>query len=141
AETPAPQAGSADAEAEKSLAEPVTIEIWTLQRHAHGAPRRHLGKPANPRDGALSGEGWQRRNRRPHDSGGAETGKAASARPAKPRGERPSRPDRPVSGERRVGPAAFASSEKRNRERQPDPDSPFAKLAALKAELEKKGKG
>ena len=26
-------------------------------------------------------------------------------------------------------------------ERQPDPDSPFAKLLALKAELEKKGKG
>jgi ATP-dependent RNA helicase SUPV3L1/SUV3 len=26
------------------------------------------------------------------------------------------------------------------RERQPDPDSPFAKLLVLKAELEKKGK-
>ena len=42
-------------------------------------------------------------------------------------------------GRRRQG-GAFAAPQKRERERQPDPDSPFAKLLALKAELEKKGK-
>ena len=42
---------------------------------------------------------------------------------------------------RRGGDRPFASSEQRApRERQPDPNSPFAKLLALKAELEGKGK-
>ena len=49
-------------------------------------------------------------------------------------------PGKPPRDDRR-GPrpsAGFAAPERR--ERQPDPDSPFAKLAALKAEMEKKGK-
>ncbi len=55
----------------------------------------------------------------------------------KPRfdGNRDRRPDR-GGGDR-----TFASTERpRGREKQPDPDSPFAKLLALKAQLENKGK-
>jgi hypothetical protein len=38
------------------------------------------------------------------------------------------------------GERTFASTERPARDKQPDPNSPFAKLLALKAELENKGK-
>jgi ATP-dependent RNA helicase SUPV3L1/SUV3 len=62
-------------------------------------------------------------------------------RPRGPRGDRPDRKDqRPDRRPNRGGePRVFASSEQAPRERrsrEPDPNSPFAKLAALKAQLE-----
>jgi len=48
------------------------------------------------------------------------------------RRERPERPDR--------GPPAAARFDRREREKAPDPNSPFAKLAALKAQLEAEAK-
>ncbi|MEF3365883.1 hypothetical protein V3H18_04975, partial [Methylocystis sp. 9N] len=73
-----------------------------------------------------------RRDYRPRPEGdGKERAPRAGA---KPRFE-----GRPPRDDARQGrPGGFVKAERR--EKQPDPDSPFAKLAALKAELEKKGK-
>jgi len=62
-------------------------------------------------------------------------------RPGRPRDGRPGRDDRKRSDPAQRGDKLFASTENRDkRERQPDPNSPFAKLLALKAELEGKTK-
>lgn len=112
------------------------IEIWTQQRPAHAPARRPAAshRPRAPQSvsGAASTEG-QRGSR--HDS------KQSSE------GARPHRKDKsafekrlPRGAENRTpqGGKAFTASPER-RDRPPDPNSPFAKLAALKAELEKKG--
>ncbi len=140
------------AEAEAALEPPAVIEVWGPQRHAHAGPRRHQGAPQRaPREGAEGERRPPRRDHRPRQPEGAAApadgaGQAAGGRPhfEKPRFDKPRfdkpRPDRGPREDRRGRPAGnFAPAEKR--ERQPDPDSPFAKLAALKAELEKKGKG
>ena len=59
----------------------------------------------------------------------------------RPRGDRPFGKGRPERNEQR-GDRTFASTERPSsaRDKQPDPNSPFAKLLALKAELESKGK-
>ncbi len=54
-------------------------------------------------------------------------------------GDRPFGKGRPERNEQGGG-RTFASAERPARDRQPDPNSPFAKLLALKAELENKGK-
>lgn len=156
AETPAPAAEAPTAGGEGAPAEgaeaaapeaPATIEVWAPVRHAHaGGPRRQQGaqQQRGPREGA---EGEQRRgprrDRPRQGERGTADGAAAEGTPSgKPRFDKP-RFDKPRGGaprdDRRGGrPGGYAPAEKR--ERQPDPDSPFAKLAALKAELEKKGK-
>lgn len=112
-------------------AAPEMIEIWRPQRQS--GPR---GREAGVRRGAREQGGAEdkrppRRDQRPPrpETPGKETRSAG-----KPRAE--GRPPRDDGRNRRPG--GFAPTERR--ERQPDPDSPFAKLAALKAELEKKGK-
>jgi len=59
----------------------------------------------------------------------------------RPRGDRPFGKGRPERNDQR-GDRTFASTERptSGRDKQPDPNSPFAKLLALKAELENKGK-
>ncbi|MDJ0449655.1 helicase-related protein [Methylocystis sp. JR02] len=124
---------------------PAMIEVWAPQRHAHAGPRRHQGAPQRgPREGGAEGERRPPRRDRPRQPEGAATAAESAPRPAgkphfdKPRFDKP-RPDRGPRDDRRGRPGGgFAAPERR--ERQPDPDSPFAKLAALKAELEKKGK-
>jgi ATP-dependent RNA helicase SUPV3L1/SUV3 len=140
----------ADALAEPATEEaPATIEIWAPQRHVHGGgPRRH-GPPQRREGGAEGDRRPPRRDRpRPAEAGAAspEGAPHPGARPHfdKPRFDKPrfdkNRPDRGgPRDDRRPRPAGGPPPEKRAR--QPDPDSPFAKLAALKAELEKKGKG
>jgi ATP-dependent RNA helicase SUPV3L1/SUV3 len=59
-------------------------------------------------------------------------------KPSGPRVERPAREGR--RNERRGDKIPYATTAKAERERLPDPDSPFAKLLALKAELESKAK-
>jgi ATP-dependent RNA helicase SUPV3L1/SUV3 len=155
----------AEAEAETSAAEPeapALIEVWTLQRHAHAGPRRRPqgGPPAARADGPAR-EGRPGRER----SGGPRRGPPGEGQQAERRegsGERGPRPDarkeagvRPGGGKPRPDHQQrqdhrphrdddrrrhFSGQEKREKERLPDPDSPFAKLLALKAELEKKGK-
>ena len=75
--------------------------------------------------GGRDGGGFRPRGPRPPDQ--------------KFRGPRPDRPDR--GGRDQRGERTFASTERPGgRDRAPDPNSPFAKLLALKAELEAKGK-
>jgi ATP-dependent RNA helicase SUPV3L1/SUV3 len=104
-------------------ATPETIEVW---RVAFNRPRREPRKArekrqaAHPRDAAAIGEPTHREPRRlrtPGPKPGGRHGKGETGRTDSPK-PRPHRPER-------------------SRERAVDPDSPFAKLAALKQELEK----
>ena len=154
--------------AEPVSAEPAPIEIWTLQRHVPQAPRRRQGGApgAGQEEGGRSARpaGERQRGPRPGQGGGGrrpEPGEGAQAehkpRPdarkesgfrsgGNPRGDKPRNDNprgdnnRPPRDDRRRGNGGFSTPEKRERERLPDPNSPFAKLLALKAELEKKGK-
>ena len=120
AETPAP--------ADASAASP---EAGTQE-----GPRRHgrHGRHDRPRDGS----------ERPREGRGERPREGRSERPRG--GDRPYRGDRPRDGQRpprsdrrddrREEGRVFATSQKARRDKEPDPDSPFAKLAALKAQLE-----
>jgi ATP-dependent RNA helicase SUPV3L1/SUV3 len=142
---------TAEAAEAAAPAEPATIEVWKPQRH-HGRRREHDQRPQRRPGGrgfpgrpqAAPGEG---------QAAEAQTGEGAPAqdRPhrregGKPRfeGRRDSRKfEGRFDGKRRDGQNGERPPhhEKRPpREKQADPDSPFAKLAALKAELEAKGK-
>ena len=110
-------------------AAPEAIEIWRPQRHAHSGPRgREGGAQRAARDQGADDKRPPRRDQRPRAEAPGKDGRP----PGKPRAD--GRPPRDDARPRRT----FSPPERR--ERQPDPDSPFAKLAALKAELEKKGK-
>jgi ATP-dependent RNA helicase SUPV3L1/SUV3 len=131
---------------------PELIEVWRPHRVNRGQrPERGKGRPQQARGDQKPTEG------QPATEGGAEgqkredrRGKFANFRregEGRPdnRGGRPphkggkGRPDR--NDQRRSGDRNFASTEKpAGRERQPDPNSPFAKLLALKGELEAKKK-
>lgn len=86
-----------------------------------GRPPRHGNRPQR------SGE--------PREGGDAERG----ARP--PRSDRPFRPRPEGEGQRGPRPERVQVHQDRRREKQADPDSPFAALAALKAKLESEKKG
>ncbi|MCQ4190681.1 helicase-related protein [Methylocystis suflitae] len=131
-EEPASEAAPAKA----APTEPESIEIWRPQRHVHSGPRPREAGAHRQAHGHAHGQGAEDKQQRPprrDQRSGNAPGK--EGRPSgKPRIE--GRPPRDDARPRRPG--GFAAPERR--ERQPDPDSPFAKLAALKAELEKKGK-
>lgn len=140
--------------AAETPAEPEMIEVWRQgRRHHEGGQARH-GRDARgsrhqerggrqergdrrPRHGETQGEqpAGERRPRqdRPQDRREAqgEGGRPQNRPPRGPgRGEerRGPRPDKRADGRREGGPE--------RREKQPDPNSPFAKLMALKAQLE-----
>jgi ATP-dependent RNA helicase SUPV3L1/SUV3 len=141
-------------------AEPIFIEVWRMgrqqfqrrtERPQKRQPRVFNITPRPPKEGA-DGEQRFRRDRRPapqtvEAGDGSNTAAAPAERPARPPDQRPRfkgkddrrRNDRPED-RRSARPSTF-STETRSRDRAPDPDSPFAKLAALKAELEKNKKG
>ncbi|GLK68535.1 helicase-related protein [Hansschlegelia plantiphila] len=109
--------GAADAQAAPRSAE----QRRERYRPAGGAPAREDRRPGG--EGRPGGQG------RPPRSGGG-------GRP-----ERGGRPDRPGGDRRGPQTAEFASTPAPKRaDRAPDPDSPFAKLAALKAQLEQAGR-
>jgi ATP-dependent RNA helicase SUPV3L1/SUV3 len=137
--------------AEGEAAEPVMIEVWSPagrqhQRREGGQRHRRGGQPAGekraPREWIIPQrperpqrpEG-EKREGRPKFEGGKPREGGGPRQDGKPRFEGRPRPDgrRDNRNDR-----SFASTEKRERDKQPDPDSPFAKLLALKAELEKK---
>jgi ATP-dependent RNA helicase SUPV3L1/SUV3 len=68
----------------------------------------------------------------------AKTAKGAAKPPRPPRKPRPDRPPREPRESR--GRPVFATSAKERRDKAPDPNSPFAKLAALKEQLEANAK-
>ncbi|KQP62124.1 helicase-related protein [Methylobacterium sp. Leaf112] len=151
-------ATSEGAEDEAAAAEIVTVEVWRLQRQQRSAPRQNRPRGGGrDRDGAANrapGEG--RPDQRRQAGAGASDGQGRP-RGGAPGGERPEggrrEGGRPENGrpqrrerfepgrtrpDRRDEPRAAPRDEPRpqRRERAPDPDSPFAKLAALKAQLE-----
>jgi len=99
------------------------------------------GAPAEqPTDGAPGKPG--RRHRHRYQGGerqGDRQGERQEARHGDRHGERRDRPDRPPRDRERPQqrPARF---ERRERDKAPDPNSPFAKLAGLKAQLEAEAK-
>ncbi|GLS55891.1 helicase [Methylobacterium gregans] len=157
----------AEAEAEPAEpAEPAVVEVWHLQRHQRPAHQRQRprggqgrGREVGPdqRQGERHGE-RPHGNRRPDQNRGQGGQGAQDGRPPRgdrPEGERrgrdeqrgprrerfeggrPERRDDRREDQRHAGPRPDQRPPRR--ERQPDPDSPFAKLAALKAQLESGG--
>jgi len=127
--------------AEAEPAEPVLIEVWRQHRRHHdGAPARQ----ARGRHGPRSEQ--RERSQRPDRPQRPERRKDGSSD-----GGRPQARTRGGSGghqdERRGGPPREPQNRRdggerrreERRDRQPDPNSPFAKLLALKAQLEDPG--
>lgn len=146
-------------------AEPETIVVW---RQGRREPRQRHGRPGQRGEGRgdqRRREGGREGGRGPGQPGQGQPGQGRGEgrgerrdergpRPDKPREERfgkgrgegrgEGRPDRGEGGRgqrpqredrgQRTGPPP----QRERREKQPDPDSPFAKLAALKAQLEGK---
>ncbi|MCJ2122543.1 helicase [Methylobacterium sp. J-077] len=142
---------STDAESE-APAEQILIEVWRLQRHqrpAHPRPQNRPRGAGRGRDGAQQGqhqgpgrpEGGrpdQRRaegGERPGNDGGPRAERDRGPRRERFEGGRPERRDDQRNAEQRHS-APRPDQRPPRRERAPDPDSPFAKLAALKAQLE-----
>jgi ATP-dependent RNA helicase SUPV3L1/SUV3 len=164
--TSEPAAAAADpAEVAPSVAaEPELIEVWRPGRFDRGARSRHAGPRHPPRHNVRPGTGGARSGPRAPDTTdsdqvAAKPDEAAPARrPHRKRPERPhrgsedrneQRPEREgggrppraqrFEGQRRnesSGKPFHQSAPPPRRERDPDPNSPFAKLAALKAQLE-----
>ncbi|MEH3061213.1 MAG: helicase-related protein [Methylobacterium radiotolerans] len=142
--------------------EPVVIDVWRMHRHQRGQAPRHQGRGRpqqgaghrtggqdRPQDGARErpqgrpgprdGQRWGerapaaaeggRRDGRPHRGGPHQGGRPGDAERG---GARPpqDRRDAPRHG------TASKDARPPRRERAPDPDSPFAKLLALKAQME-----
>ncbi|KAB1071140.1 helicase-related protein [Methylobacterium planeticum] len=163
--TEAAEAGTAETET-GAPSEVETIEVWHLHRHQRqpharqnrprggqgrgresgqgGAPRaegeqpRRDGNRDRPERQRAQGEGRRdgpperREGNRPGNEGNRRGGEGSSPRRERFEGPR-TRPDRRDEG-RHAGPREDQRPPRR--ERAPDPDSPFAKLAALKAQLE-----
>jgi ATP-dependent RNA helicase SUPV3L1/SUV3 len=144
---------------EDTPAEPVMIEVWRMGRQQfQRRPERQQHKrqprvfnitPRPPKEGANGPQRFRRdRAEEQKPEGEAVTAEAqATERPVRAPDQRPRfkgkddrrRNDR-HDDRRGARPSTF-TTETRSRDRAPDPDSPFAKLAALKAELEKNKKG
>ena len=152
-----PEAPADTAEAATETTEAPPVEVWRLQRQQrHANPRQNRPRGAG-RDGAAPnrapGEGRPDQRRQGGQAAGAENrerprgdrpegGRRSGPGEGRPESGRPQRRERFEPGrtrpERRDEPRAAPRDEPRpqRRERAPDPDSPFAKLAALKAQLE-----
>jgi ATP-dependent RNA helicase SUPV3L1/SUV3 len=135
------------------------IEVWRMGRQQFQRrterPQKRQPRVFNitPRPAKEGANGEQRFRR--HQRGGEQkpegdgvTAEApANERPVRAADNRPrfkSKDDRRRNDrheERRSARPSTFSTETRSRDRTPDPDSPFAKLAALKAELEKNKNG
>ncbi len=152
AETSAEAAAEAGAETATPDGEPSAevpqIEVWRLQRHQRPAHQRPQNRPRGAgrgRDGGQQGqhpgpgrpEGGRPEHRRAAEGGdgGPRPGRDRGPRRDRFEGGRPERRDDQRGAEQRhAGPRPDQRPPRR--ERAPDPDSPFAKLAALKAQLE-----
>jgi ATP-dependent RNA helicase SUPV3L1/SUV3 len=163
--TPKASAGSvsepaAAAPTEEAPAAPPMIEVWRVGRQQfHRRPERPQKRqprvfnitPRPAKEGANGEQRFRRHQRqdqpRPQGEPASVVEMGAVERPAPAPDNRPRfkgkddrrRNDR-HEDRRSARPSTF-STETRGRDRAPDPDSPFAKLAALKAELEKNKKG
>jgi ATP-dependent RNA helicase SUPV3L1/SUV3 len=144
---------------EEAPAEPVMTEVWRMGRQQfQRRPERQQHKrqprvfnitPRPPKEAANGAQRFRRdRTEEQKPDGGTVNAEAQAAeRPARAPDQRPrfkGKDDRRRNDrheERRGARPSTFTTETRSRDRAPDPDSPFAKLAALKAELEKNKKG
>nr|WP_075381987.1 helicase-related protein [Methylobacterium phyllosphaerae] len=147
AEPAAADAAEGKAAEGEPAAEVPQIDVWRLQRHqrpAHQRPQnrprgagrgRDAGQPGqNPGQGRADG-GRPEQRRAEGGEGGPRPGRDRGPRRDRFEGGRPERRDDQRNAEQRhAGPRPDQRPPRR--ERAPDPDSPFAKLAALKAQLE-----
>ncbi|MBP28852.1 helicase-related protein [Methylobacterium sp.] len=147
AEPDAADAAEGTAAEGEPAAEVPQIDVWRLQRHqrpAHQRPQnrprgagrgRDAGQPGqNPGQGRADG-GRPEQRRAEGGDGGPRPGRDRGPRRDRFEGGRPERRDDQRNAEQRhAGPRPDQRPPRR--ERAPDPDSPFAKLAALKAQLE-----
>jgi ATP-dependent RNA helicase SUPV3L1/SUV3 len=158
-ETTGEPAEIAAEETEETPAEPVMIEVWRMgrqqfqrrpERQQHKRQPRVFNITARPPKEGANGQQRFRRDQRPEQKPEGEAVVAEAGtneRPARAPDQRPRfkgkddrrRNDR-HDDRRGARPSTF-TTETRSRDRAPDPDSPFAKLAALKAELEKNKNG
>ncbi|MGU3538929.1 helicase-related protein [Methylobacterium sp. A54F] len=159
AEVDTSASGTAEETGEAAPSDPGTVEVWRLQRHQRQGQPRHNRPRGERRDG---GQGRQRpegEERRDGPGRNRPERQRAQGAEARERGPKPDRPEgnrrgppggpprerfeggrgRPERREERFG--AREDQRPPRRERAPDPDSPFAKLAALKAQLESGGNG
>jgi ATP-dependent RNA helicase SUPV3L1/SUV3 len=144
--------GAPHGEEGEAPAEQVLIEVWRLQRHQRPANPRPQNRPRGAgrgRDGGQQGQHQgsgrpegarpdQRRaegGERPGNEGSPRSGRDRGPRRERFEGGRPERRDDQRNAEQRHS-APRPDQRPPRRERAPDPDSPFAKLAALKAQLE-----
>lgn len=165
-EAPAAETAASDAGSEPTEpAAPETVEVWHLhrpQRHAGQRQGRGQGRPDGRQDGRQEGRQDGRPDGRPDGRHGERRGDGPRRpREDRPEGGRPARAEGRGEGRRdgqgeggprrdHQGPRNRPDRRDENRrpnaearpprrERQPDPDSPFAALAALKAKLESDG--
>ncbi|WP_414472833.1 helicase-related protein [Microvirga sp. M2] len=122
-------------------AEPEMIEVWRQHRRHHEGGQARQGREAR----GNRGERGERGDRRPRlgEGKGERPRREAQGEGGHPEGGRPqNRPPRGPRPDDRRGPRPDKRGENRRdggqerREKQPDPNSPFAKLMALKAQLE-----
>jgi len=137
-------------------AEPALIEVWKPHRQHHGHGRRPGGEQQRRHGGGQRhGQG-----RGPRPEGAGEAPAQGEGGPRRDRPEGGARRERPEGGSPRFegkrrfegkfdgkrrddakpGERPQHADKRPPREKKADPDSPFAKLAALKAELEAKNK-
>jgi ATP-dependent RNA helicase SUPV3L1/SUV3 len=144
---------------EQPAEEPVLVEVWRpgrsegrrRPRERRREPRRHAGmetqKPAESggEAAAAAGAGSQPSNQQTTTSPPPKSGRPHRQRrhggehrqDRNDRNDRADRGERPQRDRERERPQSRpARFERREREKAPDPNSPFAKLAALKAQLE-----
>jgi ATP-dependent RNA helicase SUPV3L1/SUV3 len=158
----APAAPETQAEAQPAAAEPELIEVWRPARpegrRPPRGPRRDARRPSRDR---AAGAGDAPAATPAVAAAAAAPPSAPDERPPRhPRKSRPERhgrdrrddrPDRPERADRRdrpprphregSRPPQFHTSRPERREKVPDPNSPFAKLASLKAQLEANKEG
>jgi ATP-dependent RNA helicase SUPV3L1/SUV3 len=143
----APAESAAEAPAQ-APAEPEMIEVWRQHRRHHEGGQARQGREARG-NRHERGERPERGDRRPrhgegrHGDGKGERSHRQDRREAQGEGGRPqNRPPRGPRPDERRGPRPDKRPDNRReggqerREKQPDPNSPFAKLMALKAQLE-----
>jgi ATP-dependent RNA helicase SUPV3L1/SUV3 len=157
--TAAPSSTVAEASAgvapDKAVKEPVMIEVWRPGRAARpdrpegarrprfkgrGAGRHKAAEQGAPRQ---PGEATAAVAAAPTEASPPSAEGASAEQPHAKRHQRPHRRpkpeqrfDRPPRERDRERPARPPRFERRERDKAPDPNSPFAKLAALKAQLE-----
>jgi ATP-dependent RNA helicase SUPV3L1/SUV3 len=160
AEATSEPAEGATEQTEATPTEPVMIEVWRMgrqqfqrrpERQQHKRQPRVFNITPRPQKEGANGQQRFRRDQRvdePKPEGevvnaegqaNERSGRGLDQRPRFKGKDDRRRNDR-HEDRRGARPSTF-TTETRSRDRAPDPDSPFAKLAALKAELEKNKKG